>query len=99
MPGKQYVVLRDFSRIDPQTGDHVPYKQGGVYSGEVEDVYFDAEGPDNQGPLLADKSSDEGKAAKEAASDNGKSADSAKAPDSGKAAEKPSTDSSSKEKN
>jgi hypothetical protein len=56
-PGKQYVILRDFSRTDPKTGANTPYKQNDPYSGPVDPSYLDPQGPDGKGPLLAEKSS------------------------------------------
>lgn len=55
MPGKQYVVLRDFSRTDQKTGDTASYKVGDAYSGVVDSSYLDPQGPDGKGPLLAEK--------------------------------------------
>jgi hypothetical protein len=57
VPGKQYVVLREFSRTDPKTAASASYKAGDPYSGSVDDTYLDSKGPDGKGPLLAEKSS------------------------------------------
>jgi len=55
-PGKQYVVLRDFSRTDQKTGDDVTYTAGSPYSGPFDASYLDPAGPDGKGPLIAEKS-------------------------------------------
>lgn len=54
---KQYVVLRDFSRVDQKTGEPAYYKQNDPYSGPVDNSYLDPQGPDGKGPLLAEKPS------------------------------------------
>lgn len=65
MPGKQYVVLRDFSRTDQKSGNVSSYHENDPYSGPVDDSYLNPQGPDGRGPLLkaSDSSDSSSKAA------------------------------------
>lgn len=54
VPGKQYAVIRDFSRVD-KFGENVNYKVGDTYSGPVDASYLDPRGPDSKGPLLSEQ--------------------------------------------
>lgn len=54
MPGKQYVVLREFSRVD-KNGESTSYSKDDVYSGPVDASYLGSNGPDGHGPLVAEK--------------------------------------------
>jgi len=55
--GKQYEVVRAWRRTDPKTGDDTNYAPGDVYDGPVDKPYLlDSQGPDGQGPLIAEKS-------------------------------------------
>lgn len=55
---KQYEVLRTFRRTDPKTYVDTFYEVGDTYSGPVEESFFDPDGPDGKGPLLADKAAE-----------------------------------------
>ena len=65
MPGKQYVVLREFSRTDQKSGDVSSFKENDSYSGPVDETYLNPQGPDGRGPLLkaSDSSDSSSKAA------------------------------------
>jgi hypothetical protein len=52
--GKQYVVLREFRRVD-KNGEIASYAKNDVYSGPVDATYLDPSGPDGNGPLVAEK--------------------------------------------
>lgn len=58
MAGKQYEVVRQFRRVDPESGDVSWHEPGEVYSGpmENEEHYLNNEGPDGRGALLKDRS-------------------------------------------
>lgn len=56
MAGKQYAVIRDFSRVD-KFGQSTSYKANDPYSGSLEKWDLDPAGPDGKGPLLAEKPS------------------------------------------
>lgn len=56
MAGKEYVVVRKFTRVDPKTGIETRFKKNDVYDGPVDKSYLDPGGPDGKGPLLAEKS-------------------------------------------
>lgn len=55
MAGKQYKVIRPFRRTDPRTGADTHYDVGDTYSGAADELYLtDSQGPDGQGPLIAE---------------------------------------------
>jgi hypothetical protein len=57
VPGKQYEVLRPFTRTDRRTGFDTDYAVRDVYTGPVDKPYLTSpEGPDGKGPLIAEKS-------------------------------------------
>lgn len=68
MPGKQYVVLRDFSRTDQKSGNVSSYHENDPYSGPVDDSYLNPQGPDGRGPLLKASDSDSSSKAAEKSS-------------------------------
>jgi hypothetical protein len=54
VPGKQYVVLREFSRVE-NTGATATYAKDDLYSGPIDPSYLDNNGPDGKGPLVVEK--------------------------------------------
>lgn len=57
MPAKQsqYVVLRYFRRTDKRTGADTIFEPNTPYTGAVDKPYLlDPQGPDGQGPLIAE---------------------------------------------
>lgn len=59
MAGKEYVVVRKFTRVDPRTGIGTRFKKNDVYDGPLDQSYLDPAGPDGKGPLLAEKTTPE----------------------------------------
>lgn len=61
--GKQYEVLVGFHEVVDDKGNEKRYEVGDTYAGKNADKHL--EGHDDQGPLIAEKSSSTGDASKE----------------------------------